>query len=620
MLYPHVIASLFGRRNLKNRTSSKLRAVVDHLEQRTLLSTTWYVATTGSNANPGSLAAPFQTIQQAANVAKPGDTVLIEGGVYHETVTMPGGGTSSQHIVFQNYNNQSVTIDGADPLTGWTNSSGNVWTAPDSTDLGFGFNQIFVDGVAMNDARWPNTGLDLSHPTMETIPSVTSTATSATISDPALTQAANFWVGGTIHLGAGQDWVGQTGTITASGPGFVTFNYVLHDPMWTVPTAGNQYYLFGVPGALDAPGEFFVGSGQASLYTPLGDSPNNHVVEVKTRQYGFNLSNAPYVRIQGLHFFACSILTNSKSTNVVLDQITAQYISQFEIFANGFNQPQTGIVLAGNNDVLENSVIVDSAGDGVYMTGTGAYVNNNLFHDIDYAGVDCAPIRIGGYFETITHNTIYNTGRNGILFSGFHDYIAYNDVSKYGLQCTDLGGFYTASISGNGTTIAYNKFHDATTGGFGAGGIMFDNSSSGFIIHHNITWNVNAALKINGDTHNMQIYCNTFDAISLSIYKDGLIDDWTGTILEDNILTHPIEFGLNVQLIDNISNHHQFVDAANGNFTLLPGAPAVDTGMIIAPYTNGYVGKAPDVGALELGLTPFVVGANLASLPADPSA
>jgi len=41
-----------------------------------------YVATTGSDTNPGTLAAPWKTVQKAANTALPGQTVCVRGGVY----------------------------------------------------------------------------------------------------------------------------------------------------------------------------------------------------------------------------------------------------------------------------------------------------------------------------------------------------------------------------------------------------------------------------------------------------------------------------------------------------------------------------------------------------------
>jgi hypothetical protein len=600
---------------------------IEALESRTLLSTTWFVATTGSDSNSGTLAAPFRTIQHGADAAKPGDTVDVRGGVYHETVTVHKSGTAGARITFQPYNNEAVTIDGADAITGFTNAGGAIWTAPMPVNLGYGNNQVFVDGQMMNEARWPNTGFDLSHPTLATVASASPAPaiagqTTTTINDPNLTQPANFWVGATIRIGSGQNWANQTGTVTASGPGFVTVSYYLTDPMWTVPTAGNDYYLFGTAGALDAPGEFFrSASGQLSLETPAADNPANHKVEVKTRLYGFDISSAAYVQVSGFHFFACTIKTSSSSTAVVINHITAQYVSQFSLSPTGFLLPTTtGIILAGSNDVLENSVIVDSAGDGVYVSGSHVTVSNNLIHDVDYAGVDAAPIRIGGYADLITRNTCYNTGRNGLLFSGNDDTITYNNVYNYGLQTTDLGGFYAAAYNGRGTVIAYNKFHDGMTGGYGGTGIMFDEGCSGFIVYRNITWNVKSGIRINGNTHNMQIYNNTFDAVTYGMDKDGLVDDWTGVILENNILTKGIEFATTVTLIDNLNNHMKFVDYANHNYTLTPDAPALDAGMLLPPYTNGYVGKAPDVGALELGLTPFAVGAVVSQLPHDPTA
>lgn len=46
----------------------------------------YYVATTGNDSNPGTLAAPFATLQKAVNVVAAGDTVWIRGGTY-EIVT-----------------------------------------------------------------------------------------------------------------------------------------------------------------------------------------------------------------------------------------------------------------------------------------------------------------------------------------------------------------------------------------------------------------------------------------------------------------------------------------------------------------------------------------------------
>ena len=75
-------------------------AFSESLEPRVLLSS-YYVSTSGSDGAPGSLGSPFRTIQQAANVAQPGDTVLVRAGTYRETVTPARSGTSGKPITYK---------------------------------------------------------------------------------------------------------------------------------------------------------------------------------------------------------------------------------------------------------------------------------------------------------------------------------------------------------------------------------------------------------------------------------------------------------------------------------------------------------------------------------------
>src|SRR5579862_2899221 len=127
------------------------------LEKRTLLSA-WYVSIHGTDTNRGNAAHPFATIQHAADMAQPGDTVFIRAGAYHETVTVPTSGTAAKPITFRPAGRQSVTIDGADPLTNITQSSPGIFTAIGSGDLGEGNNDFFLNGVELNEAQWPNVG------------------------------------------------------------------------------------------------------------------------------------------------------------------------------------------------------------------------------------------------------------------------------------------------------------------------------------------------------------------------------------------------------------------------------------------------------------------------------
>ena len=75
---------------------------------------TYYVATNGVDSHAGSLAAPWRTIQKAANTLAPGDTVLVRGGVYNEAVKMNVSGIlASYAVTFQNYPGETPVVDGA---------------------------------------------------------------------------------------------------------------------------------------------------------------------------------------------------------------------------------------------------------------------------------------------------------------------------------------------------------------------------------------------------------------------------------------------------------------------------------------------------------------------------
>src|SRR4051794_20155057 len=75
------------RRNDAGRRSGRLAqrgrdgsvSPLEPLEGRLLMAATYYVAPTGSDSNWGDLARPLKTIQEAANRAAAGDTVLIRG-------------------------------------------------------------------------------------------------------------------------------------------------------------------------------------------------------------------------------------------------------------------------------------------------------------------------------------------------------------------------------------------------------------------------------------------------------------------------------------------------------------------------------------------------------------
>ncbi|MBI3923173.1 MAG: hypothetical protein HY318_17260, partial [Armatimonadetes bacterium] len=89
----------------------------------------YYVASSNSKAsdtNPGTAGAPWKTIARAgkASELKPGDTVLIKGGVYREHANITVSGEPGKPITFAAAPGERVVIKGSEIIRGrWTRLS-----------------------------------------------------------------------------------------------------------------------------------------------------------------------------------------------------------------------------------------------------------------------------------------------------------------------------------------------------------------------------------------------------------------------------------------------------------------------------------------------------------------
>ena len=77
----------------------------------------FYVATTGNNSNPGTQAAPWRTIQHAADAARAGSTVNVRSGIYEELVNINASGNATDgFITFRSYPGETAVLE-AEHLT-----------------------------------------------------------------------------------------------------------------------------------------------------------------------------------------------------------------------------------------------------------------------------------------------------------------------------------------------------------------------------------------------------------------------------------------------------------------------------------------------------------------------
>lgn len=575
-------------------------------------SATWYVAP-GGNGH-GSAAAPFGSIQAAADVTGPGDLVLVAPGVYRETVRVTHSGTAAAPIVFRSQQPGAAVVSGADPVGVMTPGGHNgYWRSgavtPFASGIGQG-EQCFAGRTRLEEARWPHTAADaLSSPAFAVMSQVVNLAPIAydnftqmhtwaamVVLDRGVLPQAD-WTGAQIRVsvGRGFDEVGGVVTGIASVTGLPTVLIIQYHTQGELAAPGNDFYLYGVPAALSAPGQW-LRSGQSLLVRAPGDADPNHAdIECKQRDFAFDLSGQSYVTLDGFGIFAASVTTDHDSGDtsggragqtlhagqgsvaaaghIVLEALQVDTPNSIrDLTGNTTSQwtNNTGVVLSGSDNLLQHSSITHADGNGVSLAGVGNKVLHNRISESDLAGCECAGISTGyrgvmaaphptprqwawtwNLGDEIGYNVIERSGRALINISSLASTAAapsrvhHNILSGAVLQTYDDGAIYstqfpyeTARVPQAGLEIDHNIITASPVA------IYLDNYSSGFLVHHNIASApgepglTDSVMLINsGSGH--RIFNNTFvaeSADSESIDDPTPTVDDAGTLIRNNIL------------------------------------------------------------------------------------
>ena len=138
------------------------------------------------------------------------------------------------------------------------------------------------------------------------------------------------------------------------------------------------------------------------------------------------------------------------------------------------------------------------------------------------------------------------------------------------------------------------------------------------MVDHNLIYDVWLPVYLNADSQNNIVCNNTLYATVYGTACFQACGDGTGTVLANNIYCNRTFIpGTKYTSSHNLDEKVDplFVDPTALDFQLQPGSRAKDAGMMIHPYTEGFVGSAPDIGAFEYGAKPWIAGANAATNP-----
>lgn len=112
----------------------------------------------GSDCGLGNVESPFLTIDKAASVAQPGDSIIVHEGIYREEVTHINTGLSeSRRISFEAAKDEQVMIKGSEEITGWQQIDGSIWKVEIDNTIFKDFNpfatKLFGDWLAVDNDK-----------------------------------------------------------------------------------------------------------------------------------------------------------------------------------------------------------------------------------------------------------------------------------------------------------------------------------------------------------------------------------------------------------------------------------------------------------------------------------
>lgn len=617
---------------------------------------TFFVGGAGaSDDNDGTPAAPFATIQKAASVAAPGNFVRVRTGTYRETITPAASGTDGAPITFMPDGDAVVTVSGLEAVSddGWTQHQGDIWVkdvampiadfAEDgSTNTALQANQVFQGGEMQIQARWPDAGSVDGIFERSNLRGRVDTQSFGTtsISDSAMPgDLAGGWVWITGW------YLSHTRRITSQDGSTIRYDGIIDYDKFQ-----KYYYVTGKLGLLTQEKEWHAEGGKLYFWQTGGGSPTS--VEIKARNWGFDLRGKAFITIAGLGFLGCDpVVSDEASTSTIVEGIRARFLNHAFLHPNPGNDAfdtarQAGLKLLGAGSVLRDSELEYAAANAVWM-GTDTRLENNLIRRVAYDGGGGSAITMwpDTHGQVVVRNTLSEAGRTVIELNAGGDHrdmeIAYNDMHDFGMLTHDSGAIYAAWLKDlTGTRIHHNWIHASRASKADPNGVdgiqcglYFDQASGPVTVDHNVLWD-NAECDFYAEIRNEErtcgghrLYNNTFastPAPSPNPYK-SYVTYWSSPhdVQRNNI------YGREIVIRTRDENDHSvfldspgdieaslregddpaYVGTGEGGlaFRLQPGSPAVDAGMVLDGFTDDAVG-APDIGAYELGGVEWTAG------------
>jgi hypothetical protein len=490
----------------------------------------FYVATNGSDANPGTRGRPFRTFQRAREAVRGvGQTtarrVIVRGGVYELSASFALGqldsGTPEQPVVWEAAKGENVRLQGGRklPASVWQTvdddatlqrlepvARGKVRKA-DLKTLGIStppFSttyhgappgpELFCGDQRMKLACWPNRG-------WATIARIVESGSRPRDGDqagrlgvfeysgdrPSKWRAADgVWLQGYWCY----DWYDEV--IRVAAVDAATHQITLAAPHVYSLMQGNpsprRYRALNVLEELDQPGEFVVNTSAGVVFFWPPDHGTAPVTISTLDAPIVALKDASHVVLRGF-VVECGLgdgVEVSGGTNCLIQACTVRNLRQTGIRVDGgfahrvcdcdiYDTGTGGLFLAG--------------GDRKTLTpGHHEALNNHIWGFSRHQLTSAYGLSFGGVGCRAAHNLIHDAPHQAVFIGGNDHVFEFNEVHHVCTETDDCGALYKGrNPSCRGNVIRFNYWHDiGSPMGHGNAAVYFDDGDGGDLVVGNV--------------------------------------------------------------------------------------------------------------------------------------
>ena len=491
----------------------------------------YYVASeNGDDKNPGTIDAPFATIQKARdtirevrtseNLPSGGITVYIRGGVYaqYETLTFTeeDSGTADCPITYKNYNGEKVLISGGYVL------DPDKFVTPD---------QSVLDRIQTEDARSKLLAYDLGAAGVDYRTALDFVNEAKVVNSILFYGGERAWPGRYPNYVDGEqryllfenysdsprsfydsdhrvknwseesiknaglygmfeiDWSTSYGHIT---------NYnrdterVTFDGSWS--TANGRYIYFNVLEEVDAVGEYFIDEANDMLYFYPPENYRDIEILIPVCNDSVILADVEYYTFDGLTIEAGinNILTVNGNHNTIKNCTV------------GCSE-QNGIKYTGSDFLITDceisrvggSCINGKGGDRLKIVDSGNRITNNKLHDFgELYRVYNGAIYLEGIGYTVDHNEIYYGPHTAMSAAAQNVLMEYNYIHNVCYEAGDAGAIYTGGWCGGDYIFRNNVMENIVNKSspyLNPVGYYSDNSGGGKHVYSNLFINIDGS-------------------------------------------------------------------------------------------------------------------------------